>query len=88
MDDWSFPCGLKINGRGLLILGIDYQMVGPRKPLHLNNRQRKTRITRTAVLFSRFLTEKACIDRDSTWLVQARIRRRGTPEANASLLVR
>ncbi len=35
MDDWSFPCGLKINGRGLLILGIDYQMVGPRKPLHL-----------------------------------------------------
>lgn len=34
MDDWSFPCGLKINGRGLLILGIDYQMVGPRKPLH------------------------------------------------------
>lgn len=35
MDDWSFPCGLKINGRGLLILGIGYQMVGPRKPLHL-----------------------------------------------------
>lgn len=35
MDDWSFPCGLKINGRGLLILGIDYQMVGPKEPLHL-----------------------------------------------------
>lgn len=35
MDDWSFPCGLKINGRGLLILGIDYQMVGPGKHLLL-----------------------------------------------------
>lgn len=28
-------CGLKINGRGLLISGIDYQMVGPGKLLHL-----------------------------------------------------
>lgn len=28
MDDWSFPCGLKINGKALLILAIDYQVIG------------------------------------------------------------
>lgn len=45
MDDWSFPCGLKINGRGLLILGIDCQMVGPRKK-HLIWRLHQNRMGR------------------------------------------
>lgn len=35
MDDWSLPCGVKINGRGLLIRRIDGQVVSPWKALHL-----------------------------------------------------
>lgn len=42
MDDWSFPCGLKINGRGLLISGIDCQVVAPGEPLHLSWGKKRT----------------------------------------------
>lgn len=103
MDDWSFPCGVKINGKGLLILAIDCQMVGPMKPLHLtrgfeargeicvwNNLQRGGK---TNNLDSTFViqvwTEKACPHITLQHLVSSgQIRLRGTLGANASLLVR
>lgn len=95
MDDWSFPCGLKINGKALLILAIDYQVIGRitlTTGLGVNGKfsiQNNHQCTiASPLLLPPSQLKRACLQRVSTQVGQAGIRLRGKLKGTESLFVR